>query len=200
MHSSDRRGRAVLPLAAAMLLTVVASSPLAQTVPPPSPIAAFAVATRDYAAMHRRIERQLPPIEINAGAESIGRAVDELTNAIRYARKDAQQGDIFTPEVAPLLRSAIHAGLLDHGLTEEDIRRVERAEGIDASKVMLRVNESFPWLAASAMFPCVIDALPPLPPELQYRIVGNTLVLVDVHASLIVDILPNALVETSVMD
>ena len=48
------------------------------------------------------------------------------------------------------------------------------------------------------MFPCVIAALPPLPPELQYRIVGDTLVLIDVHASLIVDLLPRALVETTI--
>ena len=43
------------------------------------------------------------------------------------------------------------------------------------------------------MFPCVIQALPELPPELQYRIVGTDLILIDVHASLIVDILPSAL-------
>ena len=32
-------------------------------------------------------------------------------------------------------------------------------------------------------------------PELQYRIVDNDLVLVDIHASLIVDILPYALID-----
>ena len=63
--------------------------------------------------------------------------------------------------------------------------------------VVLRVNGTFPWVLATAMFPCVIAALPPLPPELQYRIVGDTLVLIDVHASLIVDLLPHALVETT---
>jgi hypothetical protein len=46
------------------------------------------------------------------------------------------------------------------------------------------------------MFPCVLQALPPLPPELHYRIVGSTLVLIDVHADLIVDVLPYALVTT----
>jgi hypothetical protein len=44
------------------------------------------------------------------------------------------------------------------------------------------------------MTPAVIlEALPPLPEELQYRFVGPTLVLLDVHADLVVDILPNAL-------
>jgi hypothetical protein len=50
------------------------------------------------------------------------------------------------------------------------------------------------------MFPCVIQALPPLPPELQYRIVGDDLFLVDVHASLIVDILPGALTDLTARD
>jgi hypothetical protein len=57
----------------------------------------------------------------------------------------------------------------------------------------LRVNDRFPWLAANAMWPLMIAALPPLPEELEYRFVGRDLVLLDVHAGLIVDILPNAL-------
>jgi hypothetical protein len=43
------------------------------------------------------------------------------------------------------------------------------------------------------MFPCVLAALPALPPELQYRIVGDALALIDVHAGLVVDVLPDAL-------
>lgn len=43
------------------------------------------------------------------------------------------------------------------------------------------------------MIPCILQALPPLPPELEYRMVGTDLILIDVHAGLIVDILPYAL-------
>jgi hypothetical protein len=57
------------------------------------------------------------------------------------------------------------------------------------------VNGAFPWAIGSAMFPCVTTALPPLPPELQYRVVGRDLVLIDLHANLIVDILPFALTD-----
>jgi hypothetical protein len=46
------------------------------------------------------------------------------------------------------------------------------------------------------MHPAVLQALPPLPPELQYRMVGCDLVLIDVHADLIVDILPYALADS----
>ena len=40
--------------------------------------------------------------------------------------------------------------------------------------------------------PQLIAALPPLPPELQYRIIGCSLVSWDHHANLIVDFLPGA--------
>jgi hypothetical protein len=75
------------------------------------------------------------------------------------------------------------------------VRASERRDAIDAGAFILRVNGTFPWALGTAVFPCVIAALPPLSPELQYRFVGDALALIDVHASLIVDLLPRALVE-----
>jgi hypothetical protein len=43
------------------------------------------------------------------------------------------------------------------------------------------------------VWPSILCALPPLPDELQYRFAGRTLILWDVHADLIVDLLPGAL-------
>jgi hypothetical protein len=40
--------------------------------------------------------------------------------------------------------------------------------------------------------PTLLMSLPPLPKELQYRIVGSTLVLYDMSSGLIVDFIPNA--------
>jgi hypothetical protein len=40
--------------------------------------------------------------------------------------------------------------------------------------------------------PQLLQVLPPLPPELQYRIIGRSLVLWDHHANLVVDYLPGA--------
>ena len=54
----------------------------------------------------------------------------------------------------------------------------------------MKVNGSFPKTAAKPVLPCILGALPRLPEELEYRIVGSDLVLIDVHAGLIVDILP----------
>lgn len=45
-----------------------------------------------------------------------------------------------------------------------------------------------------AMIPgLILEVLSRLPSELRYRFVGPDLAIVDVHSSLIVDVLPNAL-------
>lgn len=153
----------------------------------------FVAATRDYASMHRRIENIVGPAEINADMARIDRAVRVLAAAIRVERPHAAVGDLFTPALAFELRARIFGALAALELTADDIREAEVAGGVDPHGVMLQINGAFPWALGTAMFPCVIAALPPLPAELQYRIVGDTLVLIDVHASLIVDLLPAVL-------
>jgi hypothetical protein len=179
-----------------VLISSGAGVAFAQPVTPDDPIATFTTATRDYALMHRRIERQLGPLEVTAAPATILKGIQRMAAAVRVARPDARQGDIFTHAVAPLLRARIAVALDEHDLTAADVRAAAVDEGNELSAVPLRVHGTFPWVLGSAMFPCVLAALPPLPPELQYRIVGDDLLLIDVHASLIVDILPFALAGT----
>ena len=55
------------------------------------------------------------------------------------------------------------------------------------------VNGDYPAGRPVAMMPpCLIGALPPLPPELRYGLVGHDLILWDLHAGLIVDFVPRA--------
>ena len=159
------------------------------------PINAFENATQDYVLMHRRLERQIGSIEFGTPVAEINRIMHELAAAIRAERAGAKQGDVFAPLIGSLLRARIHDALLEHRYTADEVRAAGRVDGVDYGRVRLQVNDTFPWVLAVAMFPCVIEALPPLPPELQYRIVGDDLVLIDVHASLIVDILPHALID-----
>ena len=194
-----RRSTLAMTVIAAMMIAVAATQAFAQAPDLGTPaVQAFERATRDYVRMHRRLEAQIGAIHLNINVAELNRIIQELAAAIRAERPEAKQGDVFTPGLAPELRASIHNALRDNGLTPGDVRENERREAVDARAVTLRVNGTFPWVLASAMFPCVLAALPPLPPELQYRIVGDTLVLIDVHASLIVDLLPHALVETTI--
>lgn len=184
-------------ITAGLLIALLAGAGAAQT-----PLAgsdgtlAFVRAAESYAFMHRRLERQLPPLEVNANPETIRRAIDAMAAAIRAARSDARQGDLFNPAAQATFRTRIATALRSHGLTAADVLDAERADAVEAPPATLMVNGDFPWRAATAMFPAILEALPPLPPELQYRIVGRDLILVDVHASLIVDILPRVLEPT----
>jgi hypothetical protein len=54
------------------------------------------------------------------------------------------------------------------------------------------VNDRFAWAQGSFMPAFVLELLPPLPAELEYRFAGRDLVLIDVHAGLVVDILAGA--------
>ena len=200
MLPAPARGRDFRPLAAAigalMILTGAAPS-YAQQPPPETPaVRQLMEATRAYAWLHRRVENNLAPLEVNANPDTIHRLVQEMAAAIRAARPDARQGEFFTNALAVELRFRIAEALAADHFTAWDVHAVEAANGIDPALVPLTVNGAFPWIYASAMFPCVLRALPELPPELQYRMVGTTLVLIDVHAGLILDLLPHALADT----
>jgi hypothetical protein len=194
-QSDHPSSRPTAPMAAVLACLALMSAPAWAQQPAPAndAVAAFTVATHEYAVMHRRLEQQLGPMVITANPEEIYRAIERMAAAMKAVRPNARQGDYFTPALAPVLRVRIATSLATHGLTREDVRIAEMAEGIDSTTVTLRVNESFPWIVASPMFPCVLAALPALPPELQYRIVGDALALIDVHAGLVVDVLPDAL-------
>lgn len=181
----------ILALAVAMLAATTITA--GQSLNDSEGIVAFSRAADSYTFMHRRLERRLPVMDVNANPETIRRAIDAMAAALRAARPDARNGDLFNPAVQQTIRTRIARALKAHGMTPADVRAAELAEGVDSSAVTLTVNAAFPWAKGAAMVPCVIEVLPPLPPELQYRIVGRDLVLIDVHAGLVVDILPLAL-------
>jgi hypothetical protein len=97
-------------------------------------------------------------------------------------------GDIFSADVG--LRELIDRTLREHRIAAADLLADVEDDAPDAV-----VNERFPRQRGAAMPPCLIAALPPLPDPLQYRFLDRDLVLVDVDASLVVDLLPGVLPE-----
>ena len=183
-----------------LLMTVCLAMLAGTAVPAQSPVASleerFTAATRDYAVMHRRIEQSLGPLEITTLPADILTNANAMAAAIRAERAGARQGDLFTWELAAELRTRIAGALAEHGLTPFDLVTDELPENVDRRALLLRVGGAFPWVAQSTMPSCLLEVLPPLPPELQYRFVFRDLALVDAHANMIVDILPGALAAT----
>jgi hypothetical protein len=156
-------------------------------------LAEFDARVDRYVALHRRLERSLPPEQMFDDWDEMGEAQDALADALRGARPQARPGDIFTPGFRDVVTTRVNDAL---ARGHYDIALVLAAIDEDASPgaAPLKVNDRFPWHEVGAgMWPALLRALPPLPRELEYRFVKRTLVLIDLHADLVVDILEDAL-------
>ena len=60
-------------------------------------------------------------------------------------------------------------------------------------RLRLRVNGRYPdAVPLSTVPPQVLQGLPKLPEELEYRFIGDRLILIDIHAHIIVDLIDDA--------
>jgi hypothetical protein len=122
----------------------------------------------------------------------ISRALDARAAAIRAARPTAAQGDLFDRQVTELIRGRIRSVLRQRGDGAGELL-ADADEEVPADAARPFVNRRFPWARGAMMPPDILQALPPLPEELQYRLVDRDLVLIDMHADLVFDILSAAL-------
>jgi hypothetical protein len=143
-----------------------------------------------YMALHRRLEGPLPPMTVTGDTWSMSVARRYLAAAIRAARQKARQGDLFSPDVALVFRHIV----------------AEALSGRDVEALLTELNEEHPWMhglhpvvnepyptGASHAVPAVLlQHLPGLPEDLEYRILDHDLVLWDLHADLVVDFVPFA--------
>lgn len=153
-------------------------------------LATYNARIADYVALHRRLEGPLPPQQISSDMRVVRKAMDALAKEIRAERRNARRGDIFSPEVAVLFRDRIAHCLPP---AEMELIITEREEEDPVTLPAIHVNDRWPKPVPFIFVPPqLLSALPSIPAELQYRIVGHALVLWDHHADLIVDILPDA--------
>jgi hypothetical protein len=144
-----------------------------------------------YMEFRSDFTEMVPPLYTSWDPMAIERTSDALAGALRAARPEAKIGDIFAPDVVVAFRQRIDDAIRQQGHAAEDLL-AEMASEASLFYSPLRVNARFDWSCAAATPGFLIAALPPLPGELQYRFVDGDLVLVDVPARLIVDIMPLA--------
>lgn len=184
----------VLPLL--LPLTVASAAARGQTVATNATAAALKTFTDrvdEYVSLHKRLESKLPSLGDEAAPEEIAAHARALRDLIQAERRWARQGDIFVPEVQDELRR-LWAAVVDGA----DGQKVE-AQLLDEQpeKVTLVVNGEYPEEAPVATIPPqVLLNLPRLPEDVEYRLVGRTLILHDAHAGLIVDFMPDVLPAT----
>ena len=199
-------------VASLVLLPFVLLVPLSEPLPPAcsfeavqaataeTPIlASFAVRIDAYMRVHNDVERAIAPQRMYDDPEELYATLAAMRSGIRLARLNRRGERIFTNDVGQLIRTRVAARLVECGQTVEEVLAFvteERPTRVRAPAV----DEPFPWEVGAAMPVSLLPVLPVLPDELQYRFVGRDLVLIDVDADLVVDILRNALPATSVSD
>ena len=145
---------------------------------------------KEYIALHQKLERTLPAVPKEATPEQIDQNQRALEKLMQKNRATAKPGDIFTPTAQPVIKRLLATvfGGPDGKQLKSSIMD-ENPVGIK-----LAVNARYPDVVPlSTVPPEVLQTLPKLPDELEYRFVGNRLIILDAHAHVVADFIEDAL-------
>lgn len=142
-----------------------------------------------YLAMHKKAADEVPPLKETSDAAKLTAREQALGEAIRRARAGAKPGEIFGGELGAHIRNVIRKDWAKRSAADKAGLIHDVPPGSLAD-----VNATYPPALPLGTFPAaLLAALPPVPEDLEYRFVGRHLILRDVKANLIVDVLPNVL-------
>lgn len=161
-----RTVRGVMACTATALLVFATAMPAQAPMDDAQAITQFQRAADAYAFQHRQVQRRA------------GDTVDQaaMAAAMRAGQAVPAEGALFTPPIGAMFRNRITSA-----------SRRGCAQVTTSSAVVPRAGQDAS--GAQPIAPCLASALPRLPEELEYRVAGVALVLVDSHANLVVDIL-----------
>jgi len=148
-------------------------------------LAAFTKRVNAYMDLHKKAEEGAPDVSKGATPAEVMVFEKALGDRIKAARSTAQQGDVFAPDVAPLFKTIF---------ADYYRRRSGREIRLlfdEVPNFKPQVNMTYPVNLPKANFPPRLAlAMPQLPEQLEYRLVGDSLVMRDSKANLIVDYIP----------
>jgi hypothetical protein len=137
-----------------------------------------------YAALRAREEAKLPPLDGASDPERIAAHQKQLAERIRAERRGARRGDIFDAAIALRIRRFLAADFAG----KERRRLIKAIFEEMPPRVFLSANDPYPGAAPlSNVPPRILQDLPPLPEDLEYRFMGRHLILRDARANIIVD-------------
>lgn len=143
-----------------------------------------------YVVLHSRAEKDLPHIKATPSGAKIVQRQHTLAAKIQEARRNAKEGDIFTPDVSNYFRREINAVYMTN--------REQIQEGLDMTaspgNLNIAINEPYPEDAPHTMMPpALLLHLPRLPELMHYQIVNHDLIIRDVECNLVVDVTRNVI-------
>ncbi|MDP2321660.1 MAG: hypothetical protein Q8O42_20255 [Acidobacteriota bacterium] len=138
-----------------------------------------------YLKIHNQAEGTVPNLKRTDDPQEISDREALLAKAIQTLRAGATIGEVFAPEYQPYFIKIVQDDFATRPAADRKaiINELPKNMKVD-------VNTVYPTTIPLATFPAgLLRKLPNLPPELEYRLVGRSLILRDVKANLIVDIL-----------
>ena len=187
----------MLPRAVVAALLCASLAPRAEAVltqqrvnPDAKVLADFQKRVQDYVALHKKLEGSLPHLSKEATPQEIDQHQRALGKLMHDARADAKPGDLLTPAMQQQVRHLLRQ--VFHGTQGKQLLSSIFDE--NPMDVRLSVNGRYPdTVPLSTVPPQVLQNLPTLPEDLEYRFVGRRLILLDTHAHTIADYMDRAL-------
>ena len=139
-----------------------------------------------YAELRSHLEQGLVGLTMTEDPAEIERAEVALAGRIAAARSRARQGEIFTPAIGKAFKKALilEMNAVTWGAIMDD----------NPGQFTHQVNRTYPKTnTVSTVPPNILDRLPALPDDIQYRFLGRYLILLDTRANLIIDRLTYAI-------
>jgi hypothetical protein len=188
--TSHARWRALAALGALLLAASAASGE--ERTPARGPDAQtteqFVERAENYVKLRTDATSEIPKLKETPAPEEIQAREKAIAAAIQARRTGAKPGDVFGPARAPI------AAVVRHNWRQ--LSAAERASLLSEVGPIPApaVNSVYPPGVPLASFPPdLLTVLPELPEQLEYRFAGRHLILLDIEANLVVDVVPGVL-------
>jgi hypothetical protein len=169
---------------AAIVLLIAASVMLMGWRPQIAPAVATAApqSMDDYANLRRMVEARLPSPRVTADVDELRGRGDALGVAMQAASPHARQGRAFTAATADHIRTLIQEDMMRRSISERAGIMREVPSQAPAVNARYPVEQGL-----ATMPPRLLQLLPRLPVDLEYRLMGRDLIIRDDRTNLIVD-------------
>jgi hypothetical protein len=148
----------------------------------------FSDRVKNYVKLHNAQEALLPRLKQTVNPEMIAAHQAALARKIREARPDAKAGDVFTPAALKSFQDVIRTAMQGPRGANAD---ATMKQGAPLAETSLTVNQTYPdGVPYTTVPPTLLLVFPKLPDEVVYRVVVHDLVLLDLKANLVVDLIP----------
>jgi hypothetical protein len=138
----------------------------------------------EYLKVHKEAQSKVPKLTESNDPADMQKREAALGATIKKLRPTAKEGDILGGTFRAVLTREVRRDYL--GRSAADRKALMQEE---PGNMKIGVNMTYPSDRPLATFPAqLLQKLPELPPELEYRIVGHHIVLRDVAANIIVDV------------